>query len=185
MLRIWSVPVLRTFVPGLMLAFYPTLLSGFHAVQGEPIDTRLNNYILEHGFQWLLGAEHHVSFWGPPVFYPEAGTLAYTDVLLTVGPLYWAWRALGFLPDTAFQLWTLTITCLNFGSAVLLLRHGLQLSPAATCLGATLFSFPSPSGSRSSSTRERPRSGAGFSFRFSWSVLLNRVPRFRVTTSLG
>jgi hypothetical protein len=32
------------------LSFYPTLLSGCHAVQAETIDMRLNNYILEHGF---------------------------------------------------------------------------------------------------------------------------------------
>ncbi|MEP7067089.1 MAG: hypothetical protein ABI889_13720 [Gemmatimonadota bacterium] len=128
-------------IVGLLLQFHPMLLSGLHRMQSDWGDTRLNNYILEHGYRWLLGFPGHERFWSPPVFYPAPNTAAYSDVLLGVAPFYWLWRVTGFAPDTSFQLWMLTIATLNFVSAFVLFSRGFRIRPIASVIGAMLLSF--------------------------------------------
>ena len=128
---------------GMLLQFHPMLLSGLRRMQSDWGDTRLNNYILEHGYRWLLGLPGHERFWSPPVFYPVPNTAAYADVLLGVAPFYWPWRIAGFEPDTAFQLWLLTIATLNFVSALVLFSRGFRCRPIASAVGAMLLSFAS------------------------------------------
>ena len=135
------VAALSAWAVGLLLQFNPMLLSGFRRMQSDWGDTRLNNYILEHGYRWLHGMPGHERFWSPPVFFPAPNTAAYSDVLLGVAPFYWPWRLLGFAPDTAFQLWLLTMATLNVASAYLLLARGFRCRPVASAAGAMLFSF--------------------------------------------
>jgi hypothetical protein len=125
----------------MLLQFHPILLSGMRRMQSDWGDTRVNNYILEHGYRWLLGMPGHERFWSPPVFFPAPNTAAYSDVLLGVAPFYWLWRLLGFPPDTSFQLWLLTIGTLNFASAFLLFSRGFRCRPLASAVGAMLLSF--------------------------------------------
>ena len=132
---------LAAWAVGMLLQFHPMLLSGLHRMQSDWGDTRLNNYILEHGYRWLLGWPGHERFWSPPVFFPAPNTAAYSDVLLGVAPFYWPWRLLGFAPDTAFQLWMLTVGTLNFASAYLLFARGFRCRPLASAVGAMLLSF--------------------------------------------
>jgi len=127
----------------MLLQFHPMLLSGLRRMQSDFGDTRLNNYILEHGYRWLLGFPGHEHFWSPPVFYPAPNTAAYSDVLLGVAPFYWPWRIAGFEPDTAFQLWLLTLATLNFAAALLLFARGFRCRPVASAIGAMLLSFAS------------------------------------------
>ncbi|HEY2898118.1 MAG TPA: hypothetical protein VGJ12_13345, partial [Gemmatimonadaceae bacterium] len=132
---------IAAWVVGMLLQFHPMLLSGLRRIQSDWGDTRLNNYILEHGYRWLLGFPGHERFWSPPVFYPAPNTGAYSDVLLGVAPFYWPWRLAGFAPDTAFQLWLLTLATLNFLSALLLFSRGFRCRPIASAVGAMLLSF--------------------------------------------
>lgn len=125
----------------MLLQFHPMLLSGLRRMQSDWGDTRLNNYILEHGYRWLLGLPGHERFWSPPVFFPAPNTAAYSDVLLGVAPFYWFWRLVGFQPDTSFQLWMLTIATLNFASGVVLFSRGFRCRPIASAVGAMLLSF--------------------------------------------
>lgn len=127
----------------MLAAFRPTLVTRLARIQTDLGDTRLANYILEHGYRWLIGAPGHELFWSPPVFFPASNTAAYSDVLLTVAPVYWFWRALGAAPDTAFQLWMLTMATLNLVAAYLLLRRALHCSAVASAAGAFLFAFAS------------------------------------------
>jgi len=129
---------------GLVLAHYPMLLSGFARVQTDRFDTRLNNFILEHGYLWLRGDPAHRDFWSPGVFYPAKNTFAYSEILLSVGPFYWGWRWLGLPPDTSYQLWMLCLGVLNFCAAYLPLRRGTRLDPLPAAFGAFLFAFGSP-----------------------------------------
>lgn len=126
---------------GIVLQFHPMLASGFGRVQGDWADARLNNYILEHGYRWLLGIPGHERFWSPPVFYPAANTAAYSDVLLGVAPLYWPLRLAGLAPDSAFQLWMLVLGTLNFAFAFVLFWRGFRCRPLASGAGALLLSF--------------------------------------------
>ena len=44
---------------------------------GDLADTRFNNIILEHDYQWLIGSQE--SLWDPPFFYPAKNMLAGGD----------------------------------------------------------------------------------------------------------
>ena len=123
----------------LLVAFHPMLLSGLARVPGDLGDARLINYLLEHGWRWLLRRPPHRDFWSPPVFYPAANTAAYSDLLLSAGPFYWCWRAAGLPADTAFQLWMLTASGINYLVMYGFLARVPQLRSLAAALGAVLF----------------------------------------------
>src|SRR5262249_28767940 len=124
--------------------FYPVLFSGFERVPGDPADARLVNYLLEHTWHWLRRDPPHRDLWGPPFFYPEPNVGAYSDVLLSAGPCYWPWRALGLPPETTFHLCFLLLASLNYWSFYLFQTRCLRFPPAAAGLGAFLFAFASP-----------------------------------------
>jgi hypothetical protein len=136
-------PALFCWALGLLMAYHPMLLSGLDRIPTNPGDTRFNHYILEHGYRWLIAGSGHQDFWSPPMFYPARNTAAYGDILLTVAPLYWLWRIIGILPDTAFQLWLLTVSSLNYLAAYFFFRKCFDLSSLAASLSAFLFSFAS------------------------------------------
>ncbi|MCI0570324.1 MAG: hypothetical protein L0Y66_06210 [Myxococcaceae bacterium] len=124
----------------LLLAHHPVLLSGFQQTQGDEGDVRFVHYVLEHGWRFVRGEPAHARFWDMPMFHPALNTTAYSEVMLGVGPLYWPWRAAGIPADTAFQLWLLSVTSLNFLSALWLLRVGVGVVGMPAVVGALLFS---------------------------------------------
>jgi hypothetical protein len=138
----WLVPTIALAV-GLVVSCWETLTSGFRLVQGDLGDTRLINFTLEHSYRWLMGMPLAEDLWSPPIFFPIQSTAFYTDLLLGVAPLYWPWRWLGCEPETAYQLWMLTVWSINFVAAYLLLRRGLRASPFGAAAGAYLFAFAS------------------------------------------
>ncbi len=129
---------------GMVMTFYPTLFSGFARIQNDSGDTRHLNYVLEHGYRWLARAPIDRDLWSPPIFYPEPNTAAYTELLLGVVPFYVPWRLMRFDPDTAFQLWMLAISVLNFAAMYWFLRRGFAFSVLASSFGSFLFAFGSP-----------------------------------------
>jgi hypothetical protein len=78
------VPVL-VLLAGLIMAFHPTLWSGFGRLQTDLGDTRLNNYLLEHGWRWLSG-DPGVRLWHPSFFYPAPNALATATSCSPSGP---------------------------------------------------------------------------------------------------
>ena len=133
------VPLL-VLLAGLVMAFHPTLFSGFGRLQTDLGDTRLNNYLLEHGWRCLSG-EPGVRLWHPPFFHPASNTLAYSDLLLSFGPLYWPWRALGLGEVLSFQLWMIGIAICNFAVSFLFLRRAMAFDQLGSALGAFVISF--------------------------------------------
>jgi hypothetical protein len=129
---------------GILMAHHPMLFSGLQRMQVNLGDSRFNNYILEHSYRWLIGAPLHTEFWNPPFFYPARNVTAYSDLLLSVAPLYVVFRAVGFLPDTSFQLWMIACSGLNYLVAFHLLHRRFRLGAAAACAGAILFAFGAP-----------------------------------------
>ena len=126
---------------GVMFAFHPMILSGFAKCQTNPGDPRLVNYILEHEYQCMWGRYPHRRLWSPPIFHPLQDTAAFTENLLSMWPFYVPWRLAGLLPDTAFQLWTITVAVLNYAAGFLFLRRCLKLGALASCAGAWVFAF--------------------------------------------
>jgi hypothetical protein len=126
---------------GLLAACHPMILTGLTLVQTDPGDTRFNNYILEHGYQWLTNNSLHRSFWDPPMFFPARNTAAFSDILLGSAPIYWLCRFCGFYWDTSLQLWMMTVLALNYLLAIILLRRELGLSALSAIAGAYIFAF--------------------------------------------
>jgi hypothetical protein len=133
--------VTLVFLGGIVAACHLMLFSGLHLIQADPGDTRLNNYILEHSYQWLVGNDLHRHFWSPPIFFPVTHTGAYGDILLGAAPLYWLLRVGGVAPDTSWQLWIMVALALNFLAAFLVFRSGVRWNILAAAAGAYLFAF--------------------------------------------
>ena len=128
---------------GLGAAHHPILLSGFRETQGNLGDARYLNYLLEHTYRWAARSPAHDRLWDPPIFHPALNTFAYSETLLGAAPIYWLFRAVTFRPDSAFQLWLLAVSCLNFLGARLLLKRGLRFDVLPSCFGAFLYAFAS------------------------------------------
>src|SRR5207244_8637669 len=135
---------LGLYLVGMFLAFSTVFFSGFGRVPGDHRDARLINYLLEHSWRWLLRQPHHEDLWSPPFFYPASNVGAYSDILLSVGPLYWPWRAAGIAPEIAFTLCFLTLASLNYLTMVLFAARCVRLTRPASALAAFLFAFASP-----------------------------------------
>ncbi|MGD0542701.1 MAG: hypothetical protein ABSB33_14395 [Tepidisphaeraceae bacterium] len=133
------VAILAGSVAALLLAHHPMIFSGLRQMQQDQGDTRLNNYLLEHIYQWIRSSPQHPAFWDPPEFSPRTNILAYSDVMLSFAPVYWFWRAAGFEPDTAFQFWMLTTCVINFLMAFVFLRTCFGVSRRAALFGAVFF----------------------------------------------
>jgi hypothetical protein len=127
----------------LLAAHHNLFLSGFTDTQGGG-DSVLANYLLEHDWRWLTRQPLDAHLFTPPIFFPQPGTLAYSDLYLGLLPFYAPWRAIGASPQTAFQLWMITVSSLNFLAAYLLLRLLLKTGALASGIGAVLFAFGSP-----------------------------------------
>ncbi len=119
--------------------FHPTILSGFSRMQSYPADSRLNNYILEHSFQFVFNPNYTKDFWSATFFYPIKNTIALTENLLGTSPIYWLFRLFN-PPETSFQSWMIAVTILSFFSLVFLLRQ-LKVNPILAALGGFVFAF--------------------------------------------
>ncbi len=139
-LREWGLPILAWAV-GMVVAHSPMIFSALRQMQWDLGDTRLLVYVLEHSFRWVMRSPHHLDFWSPPFFYPARNVAAYSENLLGVAPFYWSWRWLGAPMDSAFQLWILSVSTLNFAAAYALLRRALVHRPESAAIGAFVFAF--------------------------------------------
>ncbi len=122
------------------MAFHPTIGSGFSRLQTDLGDTRLNAYLLEHGWLWLTDTPG-VNLWNPAFFYPAPNTLAFGDLMVSFGPLYWPWRALGSGQVLSFQLWMISVATCNFLVGYLLLRRCSGFDRLGSALGSFVISF--------------------------------------------
>lgn len=134
---------LLALLPGMLLAGWPLVRSGFADLPGDLGDARFIQYLLEHSWLWVTGDPQH-RLWDPPFYFPVTNVGAYSDIMVASGPIYWLWRAIGVPLMDAYQLWVIVCLALNFVAGWLILRQGLSLSPLASSAGALLFSFGSP-----------------------------------------
>lgn len=125
---------------GMLLTFWRPLVSGFSYLPRDNSDTRLLHYFLEHSYLWLTRSPPHQAFWNAPFFFPVPNVMAYSDLLVGGAFPYWLFRIV-VDPHSAFGLWMLASSALNFLAFFLLLRGPLKLGSLASCVGAYLFSF--------------------------------------------
>ncbi|HVR07565.1 MAG TPA: hypothetical protein VMW75_05910 [Thermoanaerobaculia bacterium] len=126
---------------GELFLFHRMAWSGLHQTAGDYVDHMLVNFICEHEYLWLVGRPDHASLWDPPVFFPARGALVYAETFLGAAPFYCPWRLLGFAPDTAYQLWMMTLPALNFAAAFLLFRRGFRFAALPALAGSFLCAF--------------------------------------------
>lgn len=120
--------------------FHPTIGSGFSRLQTDLGDTRLNAFLLEHGWLWLTGRPG-VQLWSPSIFYPSPNALAFGDLMLSFAPLYWPWRLLGFGQVLSFQLWMICVAVCNFLVCFSFLRRCAGFDRLGSALGSFVISF--------------------------------------------
>ena len=129
------------FLLGLITVFWPMFDSGFRRVPGDLGDARFINYVLEHSYLWLQREPHHTNLWNAPFFHPIPNTIAYSDTLFGVAPIYIGLRILGAEPTTALQLWILIICALNFAAMTRFARRCCGLESLAAAVAAFIFTF--------------------------------------------
>lgn len=125
---------------GLVMAFFPTFGAGFARLQTDLGDTRLNAYLLEHGWLWLTGAPG-IRLWHPAFYYPTPDTLAFSDLMLSFEPLFWPWRALGCDVVLGLQLWMISVAACNFLVCYVFLRRRAGFDRPGSALGSFVISF--------------------------------------------
>ena len=123
----------------LILALHPLWPSGLARAPGDVGDASFNNYLLEHTYGWVSGAQIHRELFSPPFFYPAPNAAAYSDLLLGFAPLYWPARALGASPGQAYLIWLGLCGLLNLLAAFYLLRRHLGASSGAALAGACVM----------------------------------------------
>lgn len=131
-------PLILALVIGLVVMPIALLGWDFSFIPGDLGDTRFNIYVLEHGYQFLIGK--HESYWNAPFMYPVKDVITISDNLLGVVPFYSAFRVSGFDLFTSFQLWIITIFGLNFITAYWLFKF-LFKNTYAAAIGAFVFAF--------------------------------------------
>jgi hypothetical protein len=115
----------------------PTFGTDFSRIPGDFGDARLNNYLLEHGYQCLMHPGK--PFWDAPFFYPHKNVVAYSDNYIGSAPFYLLPRL--FLDrESAFQAWIVIGYVLNFIAAAWVLRR-LSATWIAAAIGAAIFAF--------------------------------------------
>ena len=116
---------------------YQTLGFDFSTMPGNLGDGRFNNFLLEHGYQYLTTSD--MPYWNAPFFFPEKNVIAYSDNLLGALPIYVICR---FFTDreTAYQLWYFILSGLNFAGAYYALKR-LNVSVYAASVGAFIYAF--------------------------------------------
>jgi hypothetical protein len=126
---------------GQLSYFHRMLWSGLRETVGDYVNQILCNFILEHAWLWMIRRPDHAALWDPPVYYPTRNVFAYAENLLGAGPAYWPWRLLGFPPDTAHQLWIMTLPVLAFAAAYLLLRSGFRFAAFPALVGSYVCAY--------------------------------------------
>lgn len=133
-----SLPFLIGLLTG--LCFFTFQVTGFSLsyFPGDFGDGRFNIYILEHAYKFFSGQV--TDYWSAPFMFPEPNVISYSDNLLGTAPIYALFRSFGSDIFTAFQLWFICLTILNYSAAYVFLLKVFKNRYAAV-LGAMVFAF--------------------------------------------
>lgn len=167
----WALPALA-FAVGFANFPLQALGAKFDHLPGDPADNRLNNFILEHGYNYITGRAE--SFWDAPMFYPVAGVTSWSDAHIGMLPFYAATRSAGLSPERAFQGHFVLCFVLNFVAAVWAIRR-LGFGPVGAAVGAYVFAFGLPLSGQLQHTQLYPRFLVPPAIVFAWEYL--RSPR--------
>jgi hypothetical protein len=126
------------FALGFALVFRGWLFTGFDRAFGDDEDGYLALAIIEHWRHVFVGTVHWTD---PIIFFPERGTLGYTDAFFLLGAAHAALRGLGLDAFTAFMVVMATVSAIGFFSFRRLAIRHFGVPPAYAATGAFLFAF--------------------------------------------
>jgi len=134
----WSFPVLSILCAALclLIVFRPFWTSHFDLVLSDPVDGRFSIVILEHWTRVLHGQS---AFASPNFFFPEHGTLGFSDTLFLLAVPYTVLRSVGVDRYLSFEITVMFLSTVGFASMLYLFRAILRFAPSTSLLGATLF----------------------------------------------
>ena len=136
--KIETIAVAALFALGFAIVFRRWLFTGFDGVFGDEADGEILVSIVEHWHHVFAGDVH----WSDPsFFYPEPGTLGYTDALFLYGVVHAALRALGLDTFTSFMIVMAALAFIGFFGFFRLARRHFGLPAPWAALGAFLFAF--------------------------------------------
>ncbi len=107
-------------------------------IPGDLGDYRFINYLLEHGYRWIVGDVSH--FWDGAFMYPFKNTIALSDNMLGTLPIYALFRGFNFSPESSYQLWWICICSLNYWLSYIVFKKWFNRTDIAFIL-AYVFAF--------------------------------------------
>ncbi len=105
---------------------------------GGGADPRLIHATCEHWLQVFRGTANIAS---PHFFFPQQGTLGYTDAMLGHGAVYALARGNGMEMFKAYNFMLVATDALNLAAMTAFLRYGVRLRLPAAAFGAVLLAF--------------------------------------------
>lgn len=124
---------------GAAVAFRYVLMSSFDLIFGDRADGRMIIYLHEHLFNALQGRGQFLS---PPIFYPQANGLGFTDAFLLDIPPYAVLRWLGLDPFLSFQVFAIALSLCGFLASLVVCTRYLRLPGCYAICAALLMTFP-------------------------------------------
>ena len=125
-------------IPGALVFFRVTLLSGLDTIVGNKGDSRLVVVLHEH---WLDVLRGRAAWRSPTFFYPVHGVLGYADTFLLDEIFYLPMRAIGLDPFAAFQTTLIWLSLVGFVSMFALCRTSFTIAVIPSAFISTLFAF--------------------------------------------
>ena len=126
---------------GLIIFFYPMILSNFDLMPGMNDTNNYLNCVLEHSWLWLNNISPNYYFWSAPFNYPMQSSTALYDSLLGIAPIYWILRLFSINPFSSFQILTVFLCFLNYSTFYYLLNKKFNFSTLASSLSSFIFAF--------------------------------------------
>ncbi len=173
---------LAMLVVGLYLVPLNIFDSDFSKFPGDFGDGRFNNYILEHGHQFISGEVEE--YWDAEFMYPHKNVIAFSDNLLGTVPVYSVFRFLGYDRESAYQCWFLALFVLNFVFCYLaLFKWSGNLVLAS--VGAYIFAFSLIFVAQSNHVQVFPRFMIPMVFYWCWKYLTQKELKYFAFTAMG
>jgi hypothetical protein len=169
-------------VAGLYFVPIQIFETDFSKMPGDLGDTRLNNYFLEHGFNFFSGKT--ANYWDAPFLYPFENALAFSDNLLGTLPVYILYRIAGFDRETSFQLWLLSLFILNYICCYWVLKK-MSGNTALSATGAYIYSFSIILVANIYNVQTYPRFIVPLVFYWAWNYLSKKELKYFLFLSLG
>ena len=129
---------LALFAVGFAVTFHGWLWTGFDAVVGDEEDGYLALALIEH---WRHVFAGEVRWSDPIVFYPQRGTLGYSDGFFLIGLAGTPLRLLGFDIFTSAMIVVAALAAAGFFGLLRVATRHFAVAPPAAAVGAYLFAF--------------------------------------------